>query len=92
MIVGRSVLKVSYDRSLAVSDGSVDRVRPNTLVAHSGVRDRQGNLWFPGINARNVFLFHGKISPEIPGLEGNEVTNLGVHQVTRFGNRDRPKC
>jgi len=92
MLVGRSIVRVSYDRALVVSDGLVDRVRPDTVVVHCGVRDRRGSLWFPGINARTVYLFHGKSSPEIPGMEGNEVAALGVRQITRFKNQSHPKC
>ena len=90
MLIGRFLLYVTYDVGLSVADQRIDRVPATALVATAGVLDRRGALWIPGINARKVLVFHGKIRPEVAAITGKRVPNPGVHTVTQpVGERRR---
>lgn len=85
MTIGHSVVMVSYNKRLIVAEQGqpIDHIPPEALLLQAGVQDRRGHLWFPGVNARDVFLFHGKIAPEVAGLGGREVANPGLRRMGR---------
>jgi hypothetical protein len=91
MIVGRSVFLLSYDKRLVTveQNESLDRVPPKALLSIGGVQDFRGDIWIPGINARRVLMFHGKIRPEVPGRTRKKVNNLGVRRVWPYRDRTR---
>jgi hypothetical protein len=87
MIVGRLVVRVMSDVRQFVKVGPIDRVSGRSLRAQPGVQDIRGKLWFPGVNAKQVFVFHGKSRPEIAGIEDHEVVNDAVHIATRYKSK-----
>jgi hypothetical protein len=88
MIIGRLVVRIMYDSDQVVKDGSVDRINSTSIKAQPGVQDIRGKVWFPGINAKRVSVFHGRMRrPEIAGVEGGEVINEAANFVARYKDK-----
>lgn len=84
-IIGRCVALVRYDQNATVADPTfpVDRVPPTALLIKTGALDRRGKIWFAGINAKRAYVFHGRIHPEVPGLDKGKGVDPAVTRVTK---------
>lgn len=89
MTIGRLILLVTYEKDSAVPDKAIGGkgVPARAMKVKVGVRDRRGRLLFPGLNSGKAMLFHGMHAPEIGGVDGNEVANLGVRKIGSGGRR-----